>query len=390
MKITDSPKNALSRRAWLILTGGALSGCGGGGSSLLTNFPGTGGTGAPLFAQGSISGFGSVIINGIKFDDSKASAMGNVRIDGLVATSTDLRLGMVAGVQGERNASDASLGVANAIEVWSIAQGQISSVTASSFDLMGMVIQTDTNTSLEGVDAASALTVGQSVMVWGLQAGSDGTLWNATRVLVTNSSTQRVITGFVKESHDDLTLNGWQLSGPAAKTLEDDHLVRVEGVMGAGKSLSLTSTKVMSSGFEEHAAGSIEIEGVVTSLLGASQFMMGNIKIDASSAAMAAKVSQLAVGGRLEVYGNWVSGVLVVSNIKLESHQGHEIEVEIEARIEQFTSLANFVLRGQRCDASNAQFLNGTSANLKQGLKVKVTGSKAGAVLLVKTLKFET
>ncbi|MBY0466642.1 MAG: hypothetical protein K2W33_17030, partial [Burkholderiales bacterium] len=59
-------------------------------------------------------------------------------------------------------------------------------------------------------------------------------------------------------------------------------------------------------------------------------------------------------------------------------------EVEIEARIDQFTSLSNFVLRGQRCDASGVQRIDGGQASdLKVDVKVKVKGTRAGDTLMV-------
>ena len=165
MKPSHRTKNGLNRRHWLVLTGAAVTGCGGGGTST-GSLPGTGGTG--LFAMGSISGFGSVIINGIKFDDTQAS----VRIDGQTLTPADLRLGMIAGVQGQRNGVDpvlgTALGTATAVEVWSIALGPVSAVNASSFSVMGMHIQIDNNTSLDGLHGTTPLTAGQTVAVWGL------------------------------------------------------------------------------------------------------------------------------------------------------------------------------------------------------------------------------
>ena len=45
---------------------------------------------------GTISGFGSVIVNGVKFDDSSAA----VTMDGAVATRDRLRVGMVVQIRG--------------------------------------------------------------------------------------------------------------------------------------------------------------------------------------------------------------------------------------------------------------------------------------------------
>jgi hypothetical protein len=381
MKQSKSSSPALTRRHWLVLAGNALSGCGGGGS-MVASVPGTGGTGSPLFAQGSITGFGSVIINGIKFDDTQAS----VQVDGLTLTSDALRLGMVAGVRGERNAAT-GLGTATTIEVWAIAQGQVTRVGSSDFDVMGMTIQTDVNTSLDGVASTAALTVGQTVQVWGLQAGSDGQQWAASRVAVQPASSGLVSTGLVKGTQGSLSINGWLLSGAAGASLKNDQLVRVQGTVGSGKSLVLTGSKVLSSGFESNPQGSTEIEGVVTSLPLDNRFMMGSISVDASNPAVSGVLITLTLGSRVEVYGDWsTGGVLVASQIKLEGSQSRL--VEIDARIDQFTSSSNFVMRGQTCDASTAQFLNGKPASLKQGIRVKVTGNPVGDVLRLSSVQF--
>lgn len=384
MKQTKSSNPTLTRRRWLVLAGGALSGCGGGGGgSLVAGLPGTGGTGSPLFAQGSIAGFGSVIINGIKFDDTHAS----VQVDGLTLSSDALRLGMVAGIRGERNATDASLGTATAIEVWSIAQGPVTRVGSSDFDVMGMTVQADTNTSLEGVASLAALAVGQSVQVWGLQTGSDGQQWTASRVAVLQvASDSLVTTGLMKDTEGSRSINGWQLSGTASANLQDEQLVRVQGTLAGNNGLVLTGSKVLSSGFESSPQGSTEIEGVVTAVPLANSFMMGPISVNASAAGLVSVLSTLTLGSRVEVYGDWVAGVVMATQIKLKGNQTRP--VEIDARIDQFSSPSRFVMRGQTCDAASAQFVNGTQTDLKQGIRVKVTGNQVGDVLRLSIVQF--
>ena len=158
MSKSEKAHAQLTRRRWMVLAASAVTaGCGGGGTTGLAGLPGTGGTG--VFAQGAISGFGSVIINAIKFDDTLAAVL----LDGQSATSSDLRLGMVASVQGQRG-SDASLGTANSIEVWSIAQGLVSAGRATpggsgQFTLAGMTVLTDLNTVFEGYSAVLPLSL---------------------------------------------------------------------------------------------------------------------------------------------------------------------------------------------------------------------------------------
>jgi len=386
MNSPEHPNIPITRRACLVWLGSALSACGGGGGGLANLAPGTGGTGSPMYSQGAISGFGSVVVNGIKFDDTQASVL----LDGLAAESGDLRLGMVAGVQGQHSTLDATLGTAEAIEVWSIALGPIESVTNGNFEMLGMTIQTDANTLFEGISTVSALAASQTVSVWGLQVDADGTQWRATRVkLLETASSKRVATGLVRRTDDDdnASLNGLELSGEVAESLSTGVMVRVSGTLKDDDSLQVAGSQVLNAGFETYADGVIEIEGFVTSAPANGRFMMGNITVDASNPALSTVVSQLTVGQEVEVYGAWSSGVLLAGRIVLEDGQSKDIE--IEATIDQFTSVSDFVLRGQRCDASAAIFEGGRASDLAVGIKIQVQGTIAGDVLKVTQLEFD-
>lgn len=374
----------LTRRSWLGLAVATLTGCGGG-SSTTAGAPGTGGTGqyAMVYSQGSITGFGSVIINGIKFDDGLAS----VQLNGAAAVSADLRLGMVAAVQGQRSAS-AALGTASSIEVWSMGQGQIAQVLTAGgteFTVAGMTVQTDSATVFDGVSTAAQLSVGSRVAVWGLQVSADGRRWKATRVALVSAATV-VSTGLVSVSGQQRQLNGLVLSGAAADSLTAGQLVRVQGISSVdGGSLAVERvTRLGASTVGAQPEGDIEIEGFVTSLLSGGGFMLGSIEVETRSAVYSPAGASIAQGVRVEVYGRWQAGVLKATKVELENEDGLHA-VEIEARIEQFTSLADFVLRGQRCDASSARLSHGTAADLKVGLKVKVKGVKAGGDVLIVT-----
>lgn len=367
----------IRRRSLLALTVGGLAGCGGGEiGTLFAGPPGTGGTG--LFAQGTISGFGSVIVNGIRFDDTAAT----VQLDGVTATSQALRLGMVADVQGLRGA-DLTLGVANAITVWSIAQGVVSQIQGGQFMVAGMLVQTDAATVFDGIGSVAALANGLRVAVWGLQSGIDGSRWTATRVAVV-ASTVLVGTGVISAAG---TLNGLALSGAAVASLGIGQLVRVQGQLTlSGTGVNVESVKRLGLQSDSMPQGEVEMEGLVTALLSGSRFMLGYVEVDASSATLAALYKALAVGQRIEVEGTWVGRVLKAGKLEMESEQQLE-EVEIEARIEQFTSLADFVVRGQRCNASAARITEGKVSDMRVGVKVKLYGTKAGDVLMVTRLK---
>jgi hypothetical protein len=108
--------------------------------------------------------------------------------------------------------------------------------------------------------------------------------------------------------------------------------------------------------------------------------------VDASSASLVASYKALSIGQRIEVQGTWRGKVLSAVSLGAESEQKLD-EAEIEAKIEQFTSLSNFVVRGQRCNASAATISKGVAGDLKVGAKVKLKGTKAGDILMVTTLE---
>ena len=380
MKQRKNLKTDLTRRSWIVLATSALAGCGGGGSST-AGAPGTGGTGqyAQVYSQGNISGFGSVIVNGVKYDD----ALAVVQVNGAAATSADLRLGMIAAVQGEQSA-DVTLGTARHIEVWSIAQGLVTQLNGSvpgEFMVAGMTLKADTTTVFDGIANAAALALGQQLAVWGLQSGADGSHWTCTRVAVV-ADTAVVSTGLVQLVSLQPMLNGWLLSGSAAASLNAGQLVRVQGTL-AGSTLTAASVKLLSPGLGVQPQGEVEIEGLVTSIASSNHFTLGSIDVDASSTSY-----HPVLGARVEVYGTWQNGTLKATQVEIEDSLSLH-SVEIEASIEQYTSLDNFVVRGQRCDATLAIISHGTAADLKIGAKVHIKGTKTGDVLMVTTLELD-
>jgi hypothetical protein len=371
-RITDI---SISRRHWVLLAASTLAGCGG---ADLAALPGTGGTG--IFAQGAITGFGSVIVNGIKFDDFAAV----VQLNGVAATASDLRLGMVAEIRGQRGA-DAALGTASEIAAWSIAQGQVERVQAGQFVVAGMAVQTDSATVFDGISTAAGLANGMAVAVWGLQAGADGSRWTATRIAVLSAKPSAVIsTGLVGGSDMQRIVNGLPMSGSTG-AMVPGQLLRVQGSL-SGASLHVDAYRVVGLSNSATPQDDFKIEGLVTSVLSATRWMLGNQEVDTSTVVQMPPAGTIAVGARIEVHGSLQGQVLKATTVEVQTELKLD-HADIEARIEQFTSLANFVVRGQRCDATAAVITKGSAADLKVGVRVKLSGTKAGDVLRVTTLE---
>ncbi|HEY5324044.1 MAG TPA: hypothetical protein VIK58_14550, partial [Caldimonas sp.] len=98
MRLASNPsRSARARHLFIQLAAAALllAGCGGGGSA----GPSSGGTGvAPTsFTAGHISGFGSIIVNGVRYDDSAALVTDD---DGNRSSREALKLGMHVEIHG--------------------------------------------------------------------------------------------------------------------------------------------------------------------------------------------------------------------------------------------------------------------------------------------------
>jgi hypothetical protein len=154
-------------RSWLAVLGMVLAvgpGCGGGGL-------GSGGTGAPL-AQGTVTGFGSVIVDGVAVDDAQAE----VQVDDVLGVfrRAEARLGHQVEIEFDDQR------VARTIRVGAQALGQVESVSAPGrFVVLGreVVVNADPAfgpvTVLDGFASAADVAVGQWVEVHGIEAPAD-------------------------------------------------------------------------------------------------------------------------------------------------------------------------------------------------------------------------
>ena len=89
----------------ITLSATLIAACGGGGGGLTADS-------ATAYAAGPITGFGSIIVNGIRFDDSRASVLDD---DDNSHDRSELRLGMMVEVSGQ--GMDRAAGSAHALRI---------------------------------------------------------------------------------------------------------------------------------------------------------------------------------------------------------------------------------------------------------------------------------
>ena len=356
----------------------ALAACGGGVE--------TGGTGAGSYVQGPISGFGSVIVAGVRFDDSTASIEDP---DNAVRSRDDLRLGMLVEVESGPISADGSGGrmaTATRVRLASELLGPLTTALDTSgtrIAVLGQPVRLTATTVVDGVaGGAAALAVGDVVEVFGYFAQFDG--YVATRVERRRSAPDSYrVRGLVRDldrmAHTmRIGMQGFDLTAtgmPAA--LAEDQFVRLalRTVQTGGRwSVQSLSIETRSAGDHDEA----EVEGLISAFTDAARFSVNGVRVDASNATRA---GALALGVRVKVRGRSQAGVLVAASVDVRSDDdafGDGVDVRdvigtVDTRAQTFT----LPLRGITVfygGVAPDRFEHGTASDLVGGRLVRVRG----------------
>jgi hypothetical protein len=393
---------------FLVLTA-LLAACGGGGGgSSITTGIGSGGTGG--VSAGPVSGFGSIIVNGVKFDDAGAAVTIDDRSDRPV---TEIRLGMMVEVHGTID-DGGTTGKATTIKASSQVEGPVASIdpVANSFVSLGQTVRVNINTVFEGLANLAALGAGDLVEVHGLTDPSTGII-TATRVErkppFVSGVTEFSLVGAISSLNSTsttctfkigaATVNcaGTTLLSVPASGLANGMLVKIEiKPVSATLSalISLAPIIVASSvraldGLVVSEGNRVEVEGIISNFASVSSFQVNAQKVDASKARFENGTSaDLANGKRVEVEGKVANGVLVADKVEFKQEQVAQ-QAELQGLITDFVSVSSFKVRGQLVDASAATISNGTAANLANGRLVEVHGPIVGNVLKATQVEFK-
>lgn len=356
-----------------------LPACGGGGSDIAG--VSTGGTGS--FTNGVIVGLGSVIVNGIRYDDTVA----NITIDGRTSNAAALQLGMVVRIQGSAvtpATTPGGLATAKATRIaygseW---KGQASQVNVgdSTFTLLGQTVRVlGTTIFSEGVFDGSL--EGRYVEVYGFINTNDGSL-QASRIEIKSSAPERLrLSGIVTGLTNTTFLLGNALISHASASqpngLQDGQLVRAELLTTPqGGAWIGTEIKTDSDSGALEDDDEAEIEGAITSFTSTTLFSVNGIAVNASRIT---PPNGLALGVRVEVKGSISGGVVFATQIETKSDD------EVETRPFKFhgavsaldTSSKTFQVRGYAVrydaqtdfDLSNALWANGLNVEVKAVLE---------------------
>ena len=323
---------ASKRAAWLTLAATAVAACGGSGTE--TAGIDRGGVKTPVAVVGPITGFGSIVVNGVHYNVDKASVV----VDGNPATASDLELGQVVTVLGERDDSG-STGTANQVLVQTNVRGPISALNTASSEITVLdhtvIAGSSTVFDLAGVPSSfGSLRVGDPVAVSGF-VSAHGAI-EATRIESVMAGSGLLAFGVV--SNLDAALLRFNLGAlvvdysqaaliegfaSGAPSNGDRVVVRAASTAPSG---ALLASEVRRADDEDAQPGhEAEVEGLITRFVSATDFDVGGRPATTTTATTydGGRASALALNVKVEVEGSVnASGVIVATRIEIEGDAG--------------------------------------------------------------------
>jgi Domain of unknown function (DUF5666) len=355
-------------------------------------------TPTPVTVTGPITGFGSVIVNGTRFDDSAAFVIRDAK----AIASNALRLGMTIEVTGTKSA-DGLTGSAETIRVFSEISGPVQSInaTSNSVIILGTLVAIDGNTVFSGATSLANIRVGDVVEAYGLRNLATGDI-SATRIEVEKAPipadgapaiTPVSLTGTIQNLNSvssNFTVNGQSVSYAGATIsgiITNGLSVRVQGATSSVSTQIKASTITVTMPITPNEDRQVEIEGIVSNFVSRADFKLNGASVNGQNSALSSvQVSRLANGARCQVTGVVKNATVQASKLECES-SGTSTTFEVSGAISAYTSMSNFVVRNQLIDASNAKFSNGLASSLIVGKVVSAKGPVVGGVLKASTIE---
>lgn len=395
-----------------------LAACGGGGGASAPAAPAPAAP-APVVVlgmstvSGTVTGFGSLIIDGVRVDDDKVAA-GKEKVDGTV-TAAELKIGQHVEVE-----HDGKL-VATKIRVSAEVEGSVAAVdlTAKTLTVLGQTVTINADAALGPVTVFGApytklddVKAGDAVEIHGLiKADAAGKVsLQATRVEKKSIDIADRVNGIVFDL--SATTHTFKIGKllidyasatvlPAGAVLANGNEVTVAipvGTVEAGVAVKASAIKVKDRKAESQGK-EVELGGAVSAFDTAAKVLTVNgVKVDVSAITFnqtGKTLADLKPGAYIVVKGTYgADGVLKGATVVVRGvDQEKDKTVELHGSISDFHSLADFKLRGVSIDATGATIDTASCAGITQlgnEVQVFVTGSlSASGVVKITSVKCE-
>jgi hypothetical protein len=327
--------------AFLLLSGTlAITACGGGGGEQVAGIDGRGNPVAvAVVSKGTITGFGSVIVNGVTFNTSTTA----FTIDGTAGTQAELSVGDVVVVRGTVN-EDGTSPTANSISFDDAVEGPISAIDEvnQTLTVLGQLIHVDADTSfddsispasLEGLNATDVVEVSGFFL-------ADGSI-SATRIELKPVAGELELTGHVENvAGTTFEINGFIIDFSAAMlenfpagSPENGQLVEAKGDTLGGSGELLATRVEFKSGDLGDDGDRAELEGFITRFGSTTDFDVEGVPVTTNGQTTYenGSATDLALNRKVEVEGDInAAGILVATKIEIKASGFVRIESLVE------------------------------------------------------------
>jgi hypothetical protein len=363
---------------------------------------GSGGTGAPVShasGTGTVTGFGSLVLDGLSYDDREAAVVAEV------APGASANAGVSLGDSVEVEFS--SEGAISTIVVDPRLLGPVDAFVADGFSALGHEVRVNVDANAGPVTqfepplaGLASLAAGDVVAVHGIVRGGNGDeRIQATRIERLDAApAEGRIVGRLRNLRATGTSRNFTLGAldvdfggaalaPAGVTLADGQSVRVFGNSAPGVPARFVATLVRV--YQRTSEGGLEgqVGGVVDDL-DAGTFSVNGVRVEVGGALVTPASRTLADGAYVQVRGTFRSadGVLQASRIKIRN-RADEPEVELAGNAFEVDAAARTAsVRGTRVSTAAAR-LQGCAGGLVEGRYVEVSGALAPAGVVADSVR---
>jgi hypothetical protein len=366
---------------------------------------GTGGTG--FVAQGPVSAFGSIVVNGTVIDISKAVIIVNGEQIGIgdEAALANLDIGRIVRVTGSGSGDDYDA-VANRVVCNNAVQGPVEDIndidsTTKQIVVMGQSVIVNAVTKFKET-AFDAIVLDDVVEVSGFV--DDTGAIRATFLEKTGEFSPDVVyevTGSVvnldgdQETFqiNDLTVDYSMAvtSGIPGGAPVEGLLVEVTGNLDISGGQMLATEIELADELDGNDGDKIEIAGFVTEVVATFQFTVGNqmVETDEATVFVDGVAEDVAPGVKLEAEGILVDGILFADEIEFWDPD----QIEVEGLVTEFVSVNEFTVGNQLVQTDAGTLFEGIEQDeITEGIMLEVKGVPIDVertVLLADKVSFE-
>ncbi len=314
-----------------------LSSCGGDDEPKDIASEGGGISGTGITSIGVITGFGSIYINGIRFDIDNAI----FNRDGKASTGqSEFSIGEYIVIKGTLNA-DKKTGVAKDVSFTDIVEGQITNINISnnSLEVLGQRISVTKNTVFHGFEKLADLNQGNILEVSGIKntKGKSTATSIKRKKIEFDGDSENEVKGIISQLNKDqkifnisqITVDyaGATFKGMTSDSLKNGQFVEVKS--RSTLSGTLSEARLIADEIEledenrdiKDAEGEIELQGLVTRFVSITDFDVNNQTVTTHSKTKYehGKPSDITLNTLIEVEGTINSaGILVADEVSFD------------------------------------------------------------------------